>query len=196
MNIRSNDRVIFLGKTGSGKTYLAKKLIKQYKRVVVYDAKHELGELTTEDYITSNLSELKEIIQEHNFLTVYQPFDLDKESFDGFCKTVFNRGNLTLFFDEISYISLTQEGYFNKILRMGRSRGIGCWLCAQRPSWIDQFILSEAEHYFIFQMQLKADRQKICGVLGEEAEDKINSLKKYHFLYFNYHQGFFQCNPI
>ena len=108
---------------------------------------------------------------------------------------MYNQGNITVVFDELGKLGVHITPFHDRLIRMGRSRGIGVWTCIQRPAFISNYILSESEHHFIFKLQLEADRKKVEGIIGEQAQ-KLNNLEKYHYIYSNSYESPRICKPI
>lgn len=199
MEINVNDRVCVVGKTGSGKSVLVKKYCQQFPRVIFVDPKHEhKGQFS--DRTVSFCTEMQDVFKimgQQQYFIHYQPFELNKDTFNEFCKHVFTKGNVTLVLDEVYYLCFPQAvDYHQKIIRMGRSKGVGIWHLIQRPSYVDNYIISEAEHFFIFKLQLPADKQKMEGVIGEELQDRMKTLESHEFFYYNPQEGFKHFNPI
>jgi ABC-type oligopeptide transport system ATPase subunit len=180
------EHAAFVGQNGSGKSFLAKALLSgtDYQSVIIIDPKNEIF-VPSADYI-------------------YAPFDLPKskarvivyrmsesgdnetiESFDSVFQWIYRRGNTLIFIDEL--MALTFGG--NRMPRAmlacytrGRSLGISCWGCTQRPSWIDLKCLTEAKHIYCFRLTLADDRTRMSGMIGDAAK---TALKNHTFLYYN-----------
>lgn len=56
------------------------------------------------------------------------------------------------------------------LLRRGREAGITTYVATQRPMDIPLTILSEAEHVFVFDLNLEGDRRRIREVIGDYPE--------------------------
>ena len=194
IEIKSNERVTVVGKTGSGKSYLVKKLITKFDKVLFFDPKFEHGEL--EGNVTHNLRDTIKLMQQPKFFIIYQPQSITPEIFNCLCKQVYSRGNMVLVMDEVLRLCQYRvEEWHDRIIRMGRIRGIGLWHLTQRPTYIDGFVLSEAEHFFLFKMQLETDRKKLKGIIGNTAE-LTNDLKEFEFIYYNHLEDGRICPPI
>lgn len=184
MKIKSNQRVTVIGKTGSGKSYWTKKVIPQFKRVLLYDPKHEHKKDFPNAKVTSRLGKVQRWIKEDKFFIIYQPFDISPEQFNELCKSVFKRGNMVLILDEVENLG-DFVSWHEKIIRMGRTRGVGIWHLIQRPCYIpSNYILSESEHFIMFKISLKSDRKKIEGFVGDQAEE-LRTIKEYHYFYYD-----------
>lgn len=183
MKIKSNQRVCFIGKTGSGKSYLANRLIRNFKKVLLYDPKHEHKKEFPKAKVTSKLSQVQKWLEEKEFFIIFQPFDVNAEKFNELCKIVFRKGNLIFVLDEVENLEFTY--WHEKIIRMGRTRGVGIFHLIQRPCFIpSNYILSENEHFFLFKLSLKSDRKKVEGFIGERAEE-LRTIEEFHYLYYN-----------
>lgn len=199
MNIKSNERALFTGKTRSGKTLLATSILINFPKVVFFDPKHQnsnIVEKRKDVVIVTTLKELKSEVRNFwgrryaRYFIVYQPQELDKELFNEFCELMYSMGNQVVAFDEIMQLAdgRLQRGH-DKLIRMGASRGIGLFTLVQRPMNMSGYVLSENEHIFSFRLILDGDRKKMAGIIGQELADDIGTLEKYHFVYYNLDEG-------
>ncbi|MFH1972956.1 MAG: hypothetical protein ABIJ18_05785 [archaeon] len=180
--LKSNSRVLICGKTGSGKTYLVKTLVPKYPRVLFFDPKCENSDI--KGFKTSSLREVKYQMNQKKFTIIYQPENFDRDLWNQLCGLVFSSGNMTLIMDETERLVTPRvESNHEKIIRMGRSRGIGVIHLVQRPTYLDNYILSEAEFYFVFQLNLESDKKKIKGVIGDF--DALDNIPQYHYMFYD-----------
>lgn len=165
--ISPRDRVAFVGKTGAGKTFLARSLLRSVKRLVVFDSKGTLGagagwNLTDWSWANERRLRWGRAVR----LRVPAPLDGDWEEYFRAC---YDARNVTLYIDE-AYGVLgpgRRPGlYLTACYTRGRELGIGVWAATQRPSWIPLFMLSEAEWLFVFRLQLEEDRRRIASIIG------------------------------
>lgn len=170
------------GKTGSGKTTLAIRLLDLYSQVYVLDSK---AELKLKNY--SRVSTLNEVIRNNNKRIIYAPNAselLDKQLIDDFFQFVYEQTNCCVYIDEL--LSITQHQFdityhLKAILTRGRSRNIACIMSTQSPMRIPHYVLSQAEYYYVFQLRMPQDRRKIAEITGL-SEELQQSLRKYEFL--------------
>lgn len=188
-----------MGATGSGKTTLAREMLKRipaYRFVIVYDVK---GQMKPGDWagfkFVKTFDELKkaaELQEKKEFIfpkivfqpSIYElPDDGNLEPADKFFKFVYFRENTLVYVDEVYGVTTnrTIPFHFKAILTRGRERGITCFMATQRPAEIPQFILSESEYYFIFKLQMPQDKERLRKIKGIP-ESAIESLDKYEFL--------------
>jgi len=195
INLKSNERLFICGHTGSGKSYLLTRIVKGYKRVIFIDPKHEHS--LNGSVLVYDVKGCVNAMKNEQFFVHYKPVEFDSEIINELCKHVYELGNCLVVFDEVSrfaYPRVTE--YHDRLIRMGRSRGIGVWHTSQRPSFVDNYVISESEHVISFSLSIEADRDKLRGVMGDEAE-KTRTLERYHWLYYSIHEGKAKvCKPI
>lgn len=182
--------------TGSGKTVLAHQLLETRKDNLrlVYDAKDELN---WSGY--KRFTSLSKLIRANPRHAIYAPniHELDSPlHHDAFFKFAFLRQrknykkklNLktTVYVDEVYAVTDNQElpFYYKACLTRGRKIGVECWSATQRPKLIPQFLMSEAEHKYIFFHQMPQDKIKLQNFTGI-SEDMLESLSmaNHEFVY-------------
>lgn len=182
--IQASDRVAFVGRTGSGKTYLARGLLRGVRRLVVFDPK---GTLRTgwnlKDWNFFQAQKLR--MGRPCRIRVPAPLDGNWEPFFEAC---YNAGNVTVYIDE-AYGVLSAPGarpgrYLNALYTRGRELNIGTWAATQRPAWIPLVMLSEADWLFVFRLQLVEDRKRLSQIIGPDAHTE---LREHNVLAYNQH---------
>jgi hypothetical protein len=188
--------MVLVGKTGSGKTTLALALLPTYRSVLVIDPIHVLterlpllhdgnGERNRDGFvICSSPEELAEKGASFPKL-LYQPEPtyMEWEAYDLVYHWVFNRKNTMVYTDEglrVMRPNGQAPRYMEACYTAGRQRGVGMITATQRPSKVDLRVMSEAEHYACFQLKLKADRERMAELMGEEV---LRSPKEHGFWY-------------
>ena len=185
MNYKTNQRVGVFGQTGSGKTELMKKMfLPKLHRFLLHDPKFEHNGRKA-IYCHTPKDVLKAWDMDKTKI-VYQPYSSEISDFDTICYYIFQKGNEVLILDEVTYVVKNAQSvskWFGNIIRLGRGRNIGCISLSQRPMDIPSIIISESQHIFAFYLALKGDRDKIAGVVGDEAL-KLKDVPIYHYLYY------------
>lgn len=209
VDIQPTDRAVLVGRTGSGKSELAKALLVQYEHVIVIDEKKDFG--TRYDYgrrrwIDGRLprqveattpDQVQELADERaRTNTVYSPivYQPDEEywnpaAYDEVFLTVYRRGHTTLYVDEVYSVlkGMLAPKWYRAILTRGRSLGIRTIQATQRPHRIPIEILSESEHYMMFALRHAADVDRMAELMGDEV---LNPLRNEHsFYYLNIRKG-------
>ena len=179
-NILPNQRILVVGKSGSGKTYLTLNvLVPNFKNYVVYDYKHEI-QLPRAKYFT-RVSEFGKYPGENKI--IYRPTTGEDEEFNDLCGAIFKRRNTMFVVDELANHCSQHHIQQNHalILRLGRSLGIGNINCAQEPVGIHRNIMTQAEHFFIFDIPDESHRGKLAGYTGPQVKERLDS---YWFWYY------------
>lgn len=188
VTIKTSEHVFVAGRTGSGKTFLARKYLCQYPHVVVLDTK---GMTDWPEVPRSELTLVTKLEQLGDVDTpkiIYRPGwdEMTDEYYNEFFRWVYRRKNTIVWVDEAMSVTPNPHkipDYYKAILTRGRERNTAVWSLTQRPSGIAQIIMSEATHFFIFDLNLPQDREKIVDVTG--ATEIYQKPGKYKFWYYN-----------
>lgn len=187
--ILPNERVFIGGKTGCGKTYLAQKLLEPFPYVVVLDNKGMFNWKGAA--LVTDIMKLPQAADKFNRIVYRPPAELESDrglfmdTMDSFFWWIYNRENCIIYVDEATAVTDSHNilpGH-NAVLKRGREKGIGNWNSSQQPVNVHNTLMSEAEHYFVFRMQLQSHRDKLAGFMGDSVRTTIPP--KYHFYYFN-----------
>lgn len=185
ITLSSNDRLFICGKTGSGKTYLARYLTKSLKRLVVLDGKGTLG--TTDWRLTdwSDSIDLKD--PESQFrLRAVPPLKTElAEYWDSILLACLRAGNITVYIDELYAVCPPNKNPTPTLFACytrGREFGLGVWSSTQRPVWIPLVSMSEAEHFFMFRLQLLEDKQRLAAFMGSEILTPIQDEHGFYYM--------------
>jgi hypothetical protein len=177
-----NSRAVFVGKTGCGKTTLAEKVCANHEFVAVLDSKAELN-WNGYDIFT----DLASVKRSKNPKVIWQPnpHEQNDATYDEFFQWIYERKNTVCYIDEVLAICKNSQNipfHYRALLTRGRSRGIGCYNSTQAPVFVPHWILSQSEHYFVFQMKLEGDREKVEKITGILRDD-LKDLKNHEFYY-------------
>lgn len=181
------DRAAIFGQTGSGKTTLARVFCQDRQNVIVCDPKRRID--WPGYYVLRDWRELNRIDPTAVRKIVYKPThdDINKNKgavINAFFRWVFERENCLLYVDELSMISRGDDypSYYGMCLTQGRELGIEVISGTQRPTYIPQIAMSEAEHIYCFFLKMFYDQQRVERFSGIPAE-KIADLQKRQFFY-------------
>jgi hypothetical protein len=173
VTLRTDERAAFVGKTGSGKSYLARHFLAPVRRLVVFDGKGDL-DLNEWGLVPAGQKEQRSLKNGGNG-RLYVPPQLDGD-WSEWLTLVYGLGNVLLYIDEM--YAVVEPGkrphpLLAACYTRGRSRGIGVWASTQRPSWVPLIMFSEAEWFFIFRLTMADDRKKLAGFTGPDVEHPI-----------------------
>jgi len=188
VTIKTSEHVFVAGRTGSGKTFLARKYLSQYPHVVVLDTKGMTNWPEVPEKELSLVTKLEHLGDVDTPKIIYRPGwdEMTDEYYNEFFRWVYRRKNTIVWVDEAMSVTPNPHkipDYYKAILTRGRERNTAVWSLTQRPSGIAQIIMSEATHFFIFDLNLPQDREKIVDVTG--ATEIYQKPGKYKFWYYN-----------
>lgn len=177
--------ILIFGKRGSGKSYLAKKLIENEPRLIVFDtmSEYENGVVFgTENY--DKLLEFWQKVYRGRFRLIYQPIKPYTE-IEQICDLVYTLGNCCFMVEEIDcYCTAYQiSDTFAAVIQRGRHKNITLIGITQRPYGIHRLLTSQAKEIYIFNTNEPRDREYLRTLLGQEIETKLDALKQYEYIH-------------
>lgn len=174
--IASDERITIAGMTGTGKTCLARFILRKFSKVLVWDP---LGQY-----------------EEFN---AYHPDKGTKEEFDYVCQQVWDKGNILFCVEEAE--GALHEGkdfseYAYKVIHQGRNRGIGVMAVTRRIADLSKTMFGLSQHVYIFRFFSPNDIDYIKGFVGKEWAERIRNLPQFHFIYYGGGNNICECEPI
>jgi len=186
MRIEPNLRIFATGKTQSGKSHLAKRIIQPAANRIIYDIKREY---TGFGAVVHNFSRFEQAVRAGVSRIVYQPEDLGLDEFNRVCWYVCRRlKNILFVVDEVHNFctkSSIPDGLKYLItVCQGEPYNIGFFGISQRPANVHNDILSNASVWFVFSLNLDRDAKAVEDNTGMPIE-VIKALPYRHFCIFN-----------
>ena len=183
---RQGEHVALVGDTGSGKTFLAARLVQLRAFDIVLRTKdddikfprHTRIRRAVAAELHPNRSEARYILD-----PPYTRQALEARALVG---KVWAEGGWTVLFDETWYVSkqLHLEREIDRLLTQGRSLGISVVCGMQRPAQISRFVLSQCTHLFAFASEGR-DTQTLAEAFTPRIKEAMPRLRPHEFLYFN-----------
>lgn len=116
---------------------------------------------------------------------------------------IFRQGNWTLALDEILYLTgpdgIGLDSEIKMLYTQGRSNGISLIAGSQRPRYIPQMMLDNADHFFYFKYTDEYAVKRLADVTGNIAyavKEIVPQLRKYQFMYINRESGEYIVSQI
>jgi len=176
--------IIVIGKRGSGKSYLTRKLIERERRLLVFD--------TMSEYLEGVVFDAEEIERfrafwkqtyRRQFRLIYRPLVPERE-IEEIAELVFLLGNMTFVVEEVDcYCTPYQiSDAFAHIIQRGRHKNITLIGITQRPYGIHRLLTSQAKELYIFSTSEPRDRDYLKSLLGQEIEPMLDALEQYQYV--------------
>lgn len=156
--------ILVLGEGYAGKSYLIRKYLKHFKRVVV---------------ITPNHEEFKDY---PNRVVTFEP-----EVCNDTIRKALLAGNCMVLIDDSDVIlkKIENDHWFKYLIASGRHRGCGWTIASRRTQDIPTLVPKQANRLFLFQTDLPHDIEFINEWFNLGEEVKALDRQKHEFLYVN-----------
>lgn len=187
-----SDRAFLVGATGTGKTVLARRLFESHAppRLVIdpKDDPDATGGLFRDQRVAVTFHDPARLPDaEVARFVPRDPGDLD--AYDRLYSGVFERRDVVVWLDEAADAapSAGAPRGLRRVIKQGRSRGIGHIATHQRPVEVDRALIGNAEHLVVFDIRHPADVQTLAGGMGidpTELRAIIESMPKFGFAWY------------
>lgn len=185
-------RILVLGKTGTGKTccavwHLAQKDFNEEIWIVL---NHKGDDLI--DSIAGAHHVDLDFRPTEAGLYIYHPIpDVNDPEVTQLLWDIHAMGNIGVYVDE-GYMIPDRDPAFQALLTQGRSKGIPMIILSQRPVWLTRFAISESDFFQVFQLGDKRDRETVQGFVPVDLDQMMSApvntiplLEKYHSIYYD-----------
>jgi len=204
---RQGEHVSIIGSTGTGKSFLALRIVALRENYVLLLTKG--NDKTLDKFLASNDVEITETWPPSGFSdkvalwprfrsveSFQQQHIVFKNAINGYRKGtrkidgIYSEGGWTVLIDEVMYFR--EELHLDTELRMlwtqGRSNDISLVAGTQRPRDVPQLMLNQWTHLFVFQTTDSYELRRLAEIGGNIAElikITVPSLGRHEFLYIN-----------
>lgn len=180
-HIPNDEHVFITGKTGSGKSFLAEVYLAGFEYVAKLDTKGEVFERRKsgkeiwyglkENVDFTVIEHLAEIDRVETKKVIYAPSpeEQTEEFYDSFMEWIYKRENTTCWIDELMQVAPSPLKYpfgLRTLETRGRSKNCSVWACTQRPAMIPSDVVANSTHFFVFDLNILADRKKLVDTTG------------------------------
>lgn len=200
--------VVFLGSTGSGKSFMAEKMLEKTKRFFIFDTQ-DVFSFPKSKIITKPTDAIK-AIENRTERIIYKPDrQYQTREINGYIinaivdsskkKNPFPR---VVYIDEIFHLGYERSfpSALPVAMAISRQRKISWWISTQRPKLIPTNILSEASFIFCFFLSRRMDIEYLSDNIRADKKDFIRTALKmekenYNFIFLNQNTGDYEIFP-
>jgi ABC-type dipeptide/oligopeptide/nickel transport system ATPase component len=192
-NFTDIDKIVIMGTSGCGKSYLGKVIQLNFSRVIVFDPMDEYQ--TDQKNIIRSWEQFASFVnnegEKNKFFKVikfsFDDDDIERISFlDHAIKVLYHLGNVTIVIEEMQLFSTPHSISKNlkNSMTTGRHQKLSFIITTQRPSLMNKTILSQSTHIFCGNLVDKNDILYVGNFIGAD-KNQLSSLKKGQFIWFH-----------
>jgi hypothetical protein len=185
--MRGGRIILYMGTTGSGKTYkFTEHLQQEDSNVILFDTMAD-EKLARFGILVDSAADMTVLATKE---TQSKKFHIRIQSddtviFDHACQLAMKLGNVRIAVDELSMFcnSNYMPPEFKKLVRLGRHKNAGLMATTQRPPDIQALIISQCQEMYLFQMHLPNDVRYLSQFVPDT--DRLLNLKRGQFILWN-----------
>jgi hypothetical protein len=133
------------------------------------------------------LKDLKKSLAAAVPVIVYSPQESERTMnyYAGFFEYLYKLNEpMLVYVDEFTLLGKGENipEYVEKFYKQGRERLQALWAATQNPVYLSHDVLSQADHYFVFDLFNKSDRERMAAMAGDPLKKRPN--ERHGFWYF------------
>lgn len=176
-----NPNMAIVGMAGSGKTTLARELLRVRDYVVVFGTKtkdaslykplEDQGYVITDKFDPGNVEHPKVIFRPPLSEPTTKGLEKQREAFREALLGIFDTGGWCVYLDEVRYLSETLKLHteLDLLWLQGRSLGVSIVASTQRPVSVPLNMFEQSAHSFLFRITSRDDRARAAEFTGPNA---------------------------
>jgi hypothetical protein len=176
--------ICIFGKRGTGKTWLAHKLIRGKTRLIIFDPLRQFQGGKEFERVPEMVRFCREggfrEDKKLPFVVIYRPRQA-REEFPYVARLAFEVGSLCLLAEEISWAisPAKMDPAIEALIRYGRHKDVELIGISRRPPEVNRDLTSNANEVYIFRTHEPRDIAYFREVLGYEAADSLPNLPEF-----------------
>jgi DNA helicase HerA-like ATPase len=191
MKLKQTDKILIVGRSGCGKSYLGRKIAEAFPRLIIFDSLNEYEKSENDIYTFEQFTDVikkihNEKINKYKLIIKFDTsFEDSKEKFDHYIRILYELGNVIVVIEETQdyCTSYFIARWFKKAMTSGRHKNLGFIFTTQRPSFLNKTVLSQSTHIFVGNLIDKNDVTLVSNFMGANKEN-ISHLNDREFLWF------------
>lgn len=192
------EHLVIVGQAGSGKTTVARELLRQQPYVVVfgtknrdpslYDPLEKQGYEIVDKFDPTNTNKPRVIFRPKLDDPTPEALERQRAAFHRALLGIYQTGGWTIFCDELRYLTdtLRLSSILDTLWLQGRSEWITIVALTQRPVSVPLNAFEQATHFILFRVSGFDDRKRASEYTGANAPvvfETVKRLPKHEFLY-------------
>jgi hypothetical protein len=184
---------IITGRMGMGKSGLAFHHARLARvGVAIFDPNAQFSNGT----VSNNPEDFEESLNAAGNVVIYRSAGKVDQDFADFYECIFRRRELAIVVDEASLLGSPQriDENLDKLIRLGRTKGLDIFLTAHRPQDMNGIAFSLAVSYCFFHTTHPRDLERIENFTSPECAARVKELAQHHFVCWSVEEEDFYVN--